>query len=47
MWMLDVCKVGVGVVDSYWFKTRAEAVAKKAELEIQYPDCGVLMQWEN
>lgn len=47
MWMLDVIKIGVGVIEVYSFRNRAEAVAKRTEIESANDELYCLLQWEN
>jgi hypothetical protein len=47
MWEVTVVKQGVGVVTSFGFRSRSEAVIKRDELKAEYPDCGVMLEWWN
>lgn len=47
MWMLDVIEKGVGVVETYSFRSRSEAFFKAKEIEASNPELGTLIQWEN
>ena len=47
MWYVDVIKKGVGLVNSYWFSSRSEAVAKAKEIEASDSELGCMIQWEN
>jgi hypothetical protein len=47
MWFLDVVKLGVGVVESYAFRNRAEAVAKRDEILAINPEAKMMLQWNN
>jgi hypothetical protein len=47
MWEITVIELGVGVVDSYGFKNRAEAVAKRDELKAQNPELHYTLDWWN
>jgi hypothetical protein len=50
MWEITVIKIGVGVVNSYGFKNRADALAKRAELETQFPpfpEYNITLDWWN
>ena len=47
MWSVDLIEFGIGVVKSFDYRNRAEAVAKRDELKAQYPEHSVYMHWWN
>jgi hypothetical protein len=47
MYIVEVIKKGVGVVETFASRNRSEALAKKMVWEIMYRDHVVLMEWSN
>ncbi len=46
---VSVIKFGVGVINSYGFRNRVDAVAKRDELKAQYPasEYNITLEWWN
>ena len=47
MWEVSLIKVGTGVVSSFGFRSRSEAVIKRDELKAEFPDYSVMLEWWN
>ena len=47
MYIVEVIKKGIGVVETFGSRSRAEAVAQKNVWEFMYPEHVVMMEWCN
>jgi hypothetical protein len=50
MWEVTLVKVGTGVVSSFGFRNRADAVVKRDELNAEFDKAdgyGVMLEWWN
>jgi hypothetical protein len=47
MYIVEVIKKGVGVVETFGSRSRAEAEAQKVAYALMYPDHVILMEWSN
>jgi hypothetical protein len=47
MYIVEVIKKGVGVVETFGSRSRAEAEAQKNVYALMYPDHVVMMEWSN
>ena len=47
MYIVEVIKKGVGVIETFGSRSRAEAEAQKNVFMLMYPDHVVMMEWSN
>jgi hypothetical protein len=47
MYIVEVIKKGIGVIETFGSRSRAEAVAQKNVWEMLYPDHVILMEYSN
>jgi hypothetical protein len=47
MYIVEVIKKGIGVVETFGSRSRSEAEAQKGVYALMYPDHVVLMEWCN
>jgi hypothetical protein len=47
MYIVEVIKKGIGVVETFGSRSRSEAEAQKGVYALMYPDHVVMMEWCN
>lgn len=47
MYIVEVIKKGIGVIETFGSRSRAEAEAHKNVYALMYPECVVMMEWSN
>ena len=47
MYIVEVIKKGVGVVETFGSRSKAEAEAQKNAYALMYPDHVVMIEWSN
>jgi hypothetical protein len=47
MYIVEVIKKGIGVIETFGSRSRAEAEAQKNVYALMYPDHVVMMEWSN
>lgn len=47
MYIVEVIKKGVGVIETFGSRSRSEAVAQKNLYSLMYPECVVMMEYSN
>lgn len=47
MYIVEVIKKGIGVIETFGSRSRAEAVAQKNVFMLMYPECVVMMEYSN
>jgi hypothetical protein len=47
MYIVEVIKKGIGVIETFGSRDKAVAVAQKNVFALMYPECVVMMEWSN